>query len=303
MSPMTLPPPGDMEKAMVLPQGKLLKAIQTLICLAAAALLFIASEVRVPVLDTTTDTYFREAITAAGLAYTTTRLVNASVSVVKESYLQLEPAGVGLSLAVGQALDPIDDMTERLSDVLVTAITSLGVQKLAHAMGVSLAPRILAPLLVLLALSVWLGHERIDALRRLLVRLALLVVVARFCLPMAALANGYLHEHYFTKEIEAARAGLALESAGLEKLSEVSLPEVDGVRGTLKNSATFLQKKAAEFKEALIYSLNNVGGIVDNLLKLTFLYVGIFVIQVLILPLGVFWLLVKTANALYLRPE
>jgi hypothetical protein len=288
---------------MALPEGVVVKAIQTLICLATAALLFISSGVRVPVLDTTTDTYFRQAITAAGLAYTTTRLVNASVSVVKESYLQLEPAGVGLSLALGQALDPIDDMTERLSDVLVTAITSLGVQKLAHAMGVSLAPQILAVLLLLLSLSVWLGHARIDALRRLLVRLALLVTIARFCLPMAALANGYLQEHYFTKEIETARAGLALGSAGLEKLSEVSLPEVDGVRGTLKNSATFLQQKAAEFKDVLIYSANNVGGIVDNLLKLTFLYVGIFVIQVLLLPLGVFWLLVKTANALYLRPE
>jgi len=71
-----------------------------------------------------TDAYFREAITKAGVAYATCRVLNASVSIVKDSSLQLEPAGVGISLAVGQALDPIDDMTERLSDVLVTAITS-----------------------------------------------------------------------------------------------------------------------------------------------------------------------------------
>jgi hypothetical protein len=279
------------------------KAIQTLICLATAALLFFAGGARVPVLDASTDAYFRKAITTAGLAYTTARLVNASVSVVKESHLQLEPAGVGLSLAVGQALDPIDDMTERLSDVLVTAITSLGVQKLVHAMGVALAPRILAVLLVPLAILLWVKRPHLETFRRLLLRLLLLVAVARFCLPVAALINGYLDDQYFAPEIEAARSALALGSAELEKLSEVSLPEMDGVRGTLKNSAAFLQKKAIEFRDALVYTASNVGAIVDNLLKLTFLYLGIFVIQILLLPLAVFWLSIKTASALYLWRE
>jgi hypothetical protein len=120
---------------------------------------------------------------------------------------------------------------------------------------------------------------------------------------MAALANGYLDAHYFAQEIESARTALALGSSALEKLSEVNLPEVDGVRGTLRNSTAFLQTKATEFRDALVYTVDNIGSIVDNLLKLTFLYVGIFVIQVLLLPLGVFWLLAKTAGALYLWRE
>jgi hypothetical protein len=279
------------------------KVTQTLACLAAAALLFIVGGTRVPVLDTHTDAYFHKAITTAGLAYATTRVINASVSVVKESQLQLEPAGVGLSLAVGQALDPIDDMTERLSDVLVTAITSLGIEKLVHAMGISLAPRILAALLVPLAMLLWVKRPHLNTLRRLLLRLVLLVTIARFCLPVAALVNSYLDDQYFTPEIETARSALSLGSSELAKLSEVSLPEMDGVRGTLKNSAAFLQKKAIEFKNALAYTASNVGTIVDNLLKLTFLYLGIFVIQILLLPLGVFWLSIKTASALYLWRE
>jgi hypothetical protein len=194
-------------------------------------------------------------------------------------------------------------MTERLSDVLVTAITSLGVQKLVHAMGVALAPRILAVLLVPLAIMMWVKRPHLDTLRRLLLRLLLLVAVARFCLPVAALINGYLDDQYFAPEIEAARSALAMGSEELSTLSEVNLPEVDGVRGTLKNSAAFLQKKAIEFKNALVYTASNVGAIVDNLLKLTFLYLGIFIIQILLLPLAVFWLSIKTASALYLWRE
>ncbi|MDJ0783704.1 MAG: hypothetical protein QNJ22_17140 [Desulfosarcinaceae bacterium] len=275
----------------------------TIACLAAAVLLFIAGDIRMPVLDAEADAYFGRAITATGLAYTTVRLVNASISVIQESYLQLEPAGVGISLAVGQSLDPIDDMTERLSDVLVTAITSLGVQKLVHSMGVSLAPGILAGLLILFTATLWGDRPRIASLRRLLLRLLLLITIARFCLPIAALVNGHLDNRFFSEQIEAARGALAIGSAELEKLSEVDLPEVDGVRGTLKNSAAFLQERASSFRDALAYTISNVGTLVDNLLKLTFLYVGLFLIQVLLLPLSVFWLFFRTAHALSLAGE
>ena len=64
---------------------------------------------------------------------------------------------------------PIDDMTERLSDVMVTAITSLGVQKLAYAIGVAFVPPILAACLFLLSLLVWyepLGHV-VDGIQHL----------------------------------------------------------------------------------------------------------------------------------------
>lgn len=52
--------------------------------------------------------------------------INATVSVIQQSSVQLEPAEIGLSLAVGQIADPINDMVEKLSNVLVMSITSLG---------------------------------------------------------------------------------------------------------------------------------------------------------------------------------
>ena len=136
------------------------KIIQSSVGVMIAILLFFSSGLKLPVLDTMTDTYFRESIAKAGVAYATCRVINASVSIVKDSSLQLEPAGVGISLAVGQALDPIDDMTERLSDVLVTAITSLGVQKLAYEISVSFAPPMLSIFLFALSILLWCENER-----------------------------------------------------------------------------------------------------------------------------------------------
>ena len=93
------------------------KAILSLTGILGAVLLFLSPGLRLPVLDEQADAYFRSAITKGGLSYATCRVINASVSIVEESSLHLQPAGVGVSLAVGQALDPLDDLTERVSDI------------------------------------------------------------------------------------------------------------------------------------------------------------------------------------------
>ena len=275
------------------------KAISSSIGILAAILLFFSSGLKLPVLDSTTDTYFREAITKAGVAYATCRVINASVSIVKESTMELEPAGIGLSLAVGQALDPIDDMTERLSDVLVTAITSLGVQKLAYEIGVSLAPRILSVSLFALSILIWFKDERITRLKKITMRILLLIVIARFCLPISSMANEFIQKHFFDDKISEANKELSLVSVELDKLKDFSLPEIDGVLGTIENSASFLKQKSIAFKNAIVVTLGNMGGTINNLLKLTFLYVGVLLIQVIILPLLTFWFFVKTTNALF----
>ncbi|WP_419660107.1 hypothetical protein Dvar_04530 [Desulfosarcina variabilis str. Montpellier] len=275
------------------------KVIQSSIGILVAVLLFFTAGIKLPLLDTMTDTYFQKAITKAGLAYATCRTVNAAVSIVQESTLQLEPAGVGLSLAVGQALDPINDMTERLSDVLVTAITSLGVQKLAYEMGISFVPPVLAIFLFLLSILIWFDNLRLNALQKTLWQILLLVAVFRFCLPVSSMANEFVYHHFFDEQINAARSELALGSAELDKLKDLSMPEIDGVMGTIENSAFFLKKKSFEFKNALVYTVSNMGNIIENLMTLTFLYVGIFLIQVIVLPLLSFWLMVKMAGSLF----
>jgi len=264
-----------------------------------SVVLLFSGELKVPGLDSATDSYFYEAMTEAGIVYGTCRLINASVSIVKESSLQLEPAGVGVSLAVGQALDPIDDMTERLSDVVVTAIASLGVQKLAYEIGVSYAPPVFAFFLFILSLLLLVEKMKLQALQRILVRYALLVAIARFCLPISSLANAYINTHFFAEEIADVRSELALDIAELDYLKEFALPKIDGVMKTIENSASFLKQKSLAYKHALLKILDNMGDIINNLLMLTSLYVGVIVIQVIVLPLLSFWFLGKTINALF----
>lgn len=275
------------------------KFIQSGICFFIAILMFLSSGLRFPYIDNATDDYFSESIIEAGAAYASCRLLNASVSVVQESSLHLEPAGVGISLAVGQILDPINDMTERLSDILVTAITSIGVQKLIYEIAISVVFPLLACLLLLLSVLLWFTTPKVASLTTTLMKVAVLLVIARSCLPISALANSYINDNFFTEKIHEARSELSIGSAELEKLGNLSLPEIDGVLGTIENSTSLLKQKSDEFKAALTNTAQNMSQIVEALLKLAYLYIGMFLIQIIILPLLAFWLMVKMTNSLF----
>ncbi|MBU2590746.1 MAG: hypothetical protein ABIJ24_02700 [Nitrospinota bacterium] len=275
------------------------KIVRSSIGALLAIFLFFSPGLRIPGLDNIADDYFSESITKAAVVYATCRVINASVSIAKESTLNLEPAGVGITLAVGQALDPIDDMTERVSDLLVTAITSLGVQKLAFEIGVSIAPRILALFLLILSILTWFENEQLSSIKKTTMSFIILIMVARLALPISALASNYIQENFLGEKISNANKELLVGSTELDKLMEFSVPEVNGVLGTIKNNASFIQRKTVEFKDAIVATVSNAGTIVEALLKLTFLYVGVFIIQVIALPIMVFWLLVKFANSLF----
>ena len=275
------------------------KALRSSLGIFIALLLLLSPAVRLPLLDTKTDSYFKEAITRAGVAYATCRAINASVSIIKDSELQLEPAGVGVSLAVGQVLDPIDDMTERLSTVLVTAITSLGVQKLSYEISVSLAPRYLAGLLFMLSILVWFDNDRLLVLQNITVRLLMLLAVLRLCLPLSSIVNQSLYAGYFAEEISRASQQLDLRSESSNTFGDIAAPDSNGFWATIGNSTMVIKKISVDLKKSLETFVTNATEIIENLLKLTFLYVGIFLIQVIILPVSIFWFLVYVATSLF----
>ncbi len=229
------------------------------------------------------------------------RVINATVSVIQQSSLQLEPAGIGLSLAVGQIVDPINDMVERLSNVLVMSITSLGVQELAYEISLTIVPPILALFLFSLSVLIWFEKDRVSKLQNIVINVLMIASIARFCLPVSSIANEFLQAHFFEQKIVEANEELARSTADLDHLKDVHLPKYNGLVGTIENSASYLKEKSLNFKEAIKTTIDKKVLIIDNLLKLTFLYLGVFVIQVVILPLLVFWFLIRTVNVLFLK--
>ena len=272
---------------------------KSILLLIIAAALIMLPGLKMPYLDDNTDSYFAESMTKAGLAYGVCRVVNASVSIIKESQIQVEPAGLGVSLAAGQVLDPLDDMTERASNILVTAIVSLGIQKVAYELCVAFAPPVIGvAILIFVGISLIKG-DKTSALRGIVLKLIILLFVARLCLPASSVINAYLHDNYFSPQIIMAKDALAMTSPELERLKDMTMPEADGVIETVKSGFSFVGEKTSDLGTALKAMIENMGGMISNLMKLSYLYVAIFAVQVILLPLGIFWLLARITNVLF----
>jgi hypothetical protein len=273
--------------------------IRNILLFAVGMVLIFAAGLRLPFLDDRADLYFNETISKAGVSYAACRLINGGVSVIKESNVSVEPMGVGVSLAIGQILDPIDDMTERLSDVLVTAMAALGTQKLFYEVAIYLTPIVLGVFLITWVAAGLFSLERSRSLRRMIFGLIVVMGVCRMCLPLSALINEGVYARIFEPKILAAKSELPFQNGEIDKLTRLTIPESDGVWDTTKQSFDLMATKSVQLKNTLVILYKGSVHIISNLVQLTFLYVGLFFIQVLFIPLSVFYCLAKLINHLF----
>ncbi|MDQ6998038.1 MAG: hypothetical protein Q9M17_04925 [Mariprofundus sp.] len=253
-----------------------------------SALFFGASYIKLPGIDRIADGYFSESIKAATIAYGTTRGVNAVVSVVKESHLELAPAGVGVTIAAGQILDPIDDMTERLSSVLVAAIASLGIQKLGFEVSEAISFKAIAILLLLTIPLLWTGSSSTPLIQTT-IKFSLILLLLRFMLPTSAIISDSLYSNWLQPDIEHSMQKLSVISENYDEMSSMTPEESRGFFSSLTAGAS---DNVEMTRQAFLNTVENAENIIASLLNLMTAYLTIFFVQVLLLPLFMLWLLI-----------
>lgn len=266
------------------------KLLFSLLILLLSGLAFVSSQTKLPVIDEATDNYFVKTLQNATLAYAALRGVNAVVSVIKESTVEVSPAGVGLSLAAGQMLDPVDDMTERASSVVVMALVSLGVQKIGYEVGQVLSMQLLALLLLLMLPFLWLAKLKHDWFNRLL-KLAALLLVLRFMLPAFAGLSGWLHDHYFAVQQQQALASLSFITD-----QQWSLTDFWSESQQDQSWWSLLYGEQTQSKQ-WFQTLNELAGQLDSviaaLVQLMMLFIVEWLLQIVLLPVLGVWLLYR----------
>lgn len=256
--------------------------------------------------DTKSTEYVDAGLKRAGAAFLTARAFNATVSVFQESELQLEPGGVGVSLALGQALDPINDLVERFSWVMLVSLTSLGIQKFL----IEISPFVSVQIVFLLALlsflvGLWLPMAARYNFKGLGQILLVSAIMIRFAIP----AMAYLNNEVYVVFLEERHDGsvLALEqsvsdlkshqlngfSEELETNQDQNVPEeqspwwkkIPRVFDPSKSMAKLKAKVAAKIEAIESVTL----GLVDTIVDL----IVVFVLSTIVFPLLFLWGVLK----------
>ncbi|MEH6581238.1 MAG: hypothetical protein V7754_04825 [Halioglobus sp.] len=189
--------------------------------------------------------YLDETLTNAGLIYATARGINAVISVIQTT--EIDAAVV--SVQVGQVLDPINDLVERFSAVMLAALGSLALQKIVLELVSDTTFTLLLTVLAACSVTSLLVGDR--KFYPYLVRGFWVTVCLRFSLVLVVLANSWIdsafladvenerHEEMmlFAEDLNAAKSGSLVD--------EETLNELDRAKGQYESELQSLKSKLA----------------------------------------------------------
>ena len=221
-------------------------------------------------------TYLDETMNQGGAAFVIARALNGTISVM-QSFTITPFLG---ELSLGEVLDPVNDIVERFSWIMLAAVVSIGIQKLLMEIGVSIDMTwVVLPALFLLLFSLFMKTKlskyrlRINAYR-----LLLFVLLVRFAIPMTGLLGAYISDNFLAEKRE--HAIQAIEKSQ-EKIAEIS---VQDAATSPKESLEQLQKDSEQ--------------IITQVIQLSTL----FLFEAILFPILVLWGLIKLFGILFHWP-
>jgi hypothetical protein len=207
------------------------------------------------------------------VSFASARAANMILSVAQTTDVSAKPLGFGVSLEVGQALRPIDEVVSQFAELMLAACVAFGVMKFLIVIGaawpVSLA---LTGAALWWAWLRWHGKAR----HRLLSRVLILLILIRFAVPLAAVGSDAIFNTLLADNYETAQKSLPVAGAS--------------VWDTAKDWAATPSDIPAKMQKLQQSAETWVEHIVD--------LIGLFLLQTLVLPLALLWILYRMLVAL-----
>ncbi len=230
-------------------------------------------------------------MTRAVYTFAAARGINALVSVIQGTVIAVSPAGVGVTLGVGEVLDPINDLIERFSWIMLVSSTSLGIQRVVLEMSDWIAIQgLLTVALLAMALSVWCrALGRVD-FRRLAGRLLIIGLLIRFFIPAYALASEAIYTRFLAPHYEKAAQSMDTLRQDLKTAAKAVARENDPnpSQGYLSDMRLFLQE-TRDFMDIRRH-IDHLKTKSARLAEYTISLIVVFGLQTILLPLTMLWL-------------
>jgi hypothetical protein len=226
------------------------------------------------------------------ISFAAARALNGVISVAQGTEVSVQPLGVGVTLAPGQLLDPINDLVEQFSNLMLAASVAFGLQKVLIAIG---GYWLISLWLSGAAVAWTLWRMRQPLVPSWLTGLLVAGLMLRFAIPMATLGSDLLWQKFLASDYEASQQVIQTATG---QVAELNLPEakaanelgwIDRMKGWASQNGD-VKLRFEQLKQATEQA-------VDHMIKL----IVIFTLQTMVIPLGLMWGLLALAKAA-LRP-
>jgi hypothetical protein len=220
------------------------------------------------------------------------RALNAVISVAQGTELALQPAGVGVTLAPGQVLDPVNDLIEQFSTLMLMATVAFGAQRVLIGIG-AWWPLSLLLSAVALAWAVhrWRGATPPRWLSQALVGL----VVVRFLVPAVALGSEAAFQLFLQHDYQVGQQTLEQSSTQIDPMAGSA-----GAPGADESISERVRRWWAHGSDVGA-RLDEVKAVVNRAVEHVVRLTVVFLLQTMVLPLLLGWVLWRLARAALVR--
>jgi hypothetical protein len=147
--------------------------------------------------------YADSAFTNALLTFGIARGINGVISVAQGTEIAIQPAGLGINFTPGQILDPINDLIEQFSWVMLASSASLGIQKVFLNIGSHwLATFFLTTLLIIILINLWKKFPIDKRWITFIHKSTIIVIFIRFAIPITAIGTEYLYQYFLSDQYQ-----------------------------------------------------------------------------------------------------
>ena len=273
-------------------------------------------------LDTTAISQVDDGLKRALASYAVARTLNAVISVAQGTEVSVQ-VGIGATFAIGQVLDPINDLVEQFGDFMLAASIAFGIMHILIQIGSFW----LFSLMLTISASIWLWMRWRNILApQWVAQVVIILLFVRLSIPIVTVGSDLVFKQFLAADYSKNQSAIQLNSDEISELSkeidkkdisdDVATPpateevqdppkENVGLMNKLSNgwnnfkaSASDIKHKAAEalkIKERMNKLTQSASQTVDHVVKL----IVVFILQTIIIPILILWILYNLSLRAY----
>lgn len=260
----------------------------------------------IPLTDRTATSQAEAGLKRALGMYAVARSLNAAISVAQGTRVAVEPFGVGVELAAGEALRPIQDLVEQFSAAMLAAAAVFGIQLLLIKLGAHWALCLALSLVGATAILYWRSRSQWP---RSILKLFLILTILRFAVPVSSSLSTWVHdqvlapeqqqaEEVVTKSTSSPRQNIAPPTdldigSKTADLSPKSWSDYSAIVAKLSKYAEDIKRTAGGVKEMVTDLEGRAELLTESMVKVAVA----FLVQTVVLPLLLAWALIAMLRA------
>jgi hypothetical protein len=222
------------------------------------------------------------------VTFASARALSGLLSVVQAAQVDIQPAGIGVTLSPGQVLAPVNEVVKNFADLMLMVCVAFGIQKFL----ISISDYWLISASLTVAALTWTGFHLFQRnVPRFVSRLLVIMLMLRFAAPLAMLGTDVIFQEYLISDFVAAQK--AIEKTTKEASNDSTLePPPAANPGWMPKIPNWLPSMS-EVKAQYVKMKEGIDQSTEHIIKL----IVIFLLQTMFMPLLMTWFLFGLAKA------